>query len=200
MIFQPTELHGALMLQIDPMEDDRGFFARLWCRQEFIRHGIDVDIVQVSLSHNAVAGTLRGLHFQWPPSRESKLVRCQRGSVFDVIVDLRPDSPTFTRHATFELNSQLNNALYVPPGFAHGFQTLQDNSDLVYMMSDYHRPDLTHGYRFDDSAFGIRWPLPVACIADRDREYPDFDRGNYIAKYASGTTATDPSRPADPNL
>lgn len=191
MNFTPTELQGAYLIRIDPKADARGFFARLWCREEFQRQGIDMAVAQASLSHNALAGTLRGLHFQWPPSREAKLVRCERGSVYDVIVDLRPDSATFTRHAVFELDSRLHNALYVPSGFAHGFQTLEDDSDLVYMMSDYYRPELSDGVRFDDPEFGISWPLPVRCIDDRDRRYSDFDRHAYSGRFLQGRTTPD---------
>ena len=197
MNFTPTGLPGAYLIRIDPHEDARGFFARLWCRKEFQRQGIEMTVAQTSLSHNALAGTLRGLHFQWPPSREAKLVRCQRGAVYDVIVDLRPDSATFTRHAAFELESRLHDALYVPAGFAHGFQTLADDSDLVYMMSDYYRPELADGVRFDDPAFGIRWPLPVRCIDERDRDYPDFDRQAYSGRYAQDWAAPDASAPSD---
>lgn len=193
MKFTPIELAGAYMIHIDRMEDERGFFARLWCRKEFDAHGISMDIVQLSLSHNSVCGTLRGLHFQWPPSQEAKLVRCERGSVYDVIVDMRPDSATFARHVATELDSRLHNILYVPPGFAHGFQTLERDSDVVYMMSDYYRPELSDGVRFEDPAFSITWPLPVGCIADRDRDYPDFDRRAYCERYSLGRAETEHS-------
>jgi dTDP-4-dehydrorhamnose 3,5-epimerase len=162
------------VIDIDPMEDARGFFARLWCRDEFEAHGIKMDIAQASLSHNMLAGTVRGLHFQRPPSREGKIVRCERGRIHDVIVDLRPDAPTFTRHFAIELDGTRRNALYVPPGFAHGFQTLVADSDVVYLTSDAYRPELADGVRYDDPAFGIKWPLPVSCIIARDRDYPDF--------------------------
>ncbi|MCB1750405.1 MAG: dTDP-4-dehydrorhamnose 3,5-epimerase family protein [Gammaproteobacteria bacterium] len=191
MRFTPTELPGSFIVHIEPVEDARGFFARLWCREEFAARGITMDVVQVSISHNAVCGTLRGLHFQWPPSAEAKLVRCERGRVHDVIVDLRPDSATFTRHMAVELDSRTHNALFVPPGFAHGFQTLETDSDVVYMMSDYYRPELSDGVRFDDPEFGIPWPLPVACIAERDRDYPDFDRRAYSSRVAAGRAESD---------
>jgi dTDP-4-dehydrorhamnose 3,5-epimerase len=179
----PTDLPGASLLEIEPVEDSRGFFARLWCKQELRQHGIDMDLVQVSISHNAASGTLRGMHFQWPPSKEAKLVRCQSGRIHDVILDLRPESPTFTQHAAFELDSRKHNALYIPPGFAHGFQTLEEDSDIVYMMSDYYRPDLQDGVRYDDPAFAIAWPLPVSSISPKDGEYPDFEPGSYTRKY-----------------
>jgi len=179
----PIELQGSYLVEIDPMEDSRGFFARLWCKQEFRQYGIDMEVVQASISHNAKPGTLRGLHLQWPPSCEAKMVRCQRGRIYDVIVDLRPDSPTFTHHAVFELDSRKHNSLYIPSGFAHGFQTLEANTDIIYMMSDYYRPVLQDGVRFDDPAFGITWPLPIASISPRDRDYPDFDPNGHARKH-----------------
>lgn len=191
MNFIPTGLQGAYMIDIEPIEDERGFFSRLWCRREFAAQGIAMEVVQVSLSHTILCGTLRGLHFQWPPSHEAKLVRCERGRVYDVIVDLRPGSATFTRHAAFELDGGKRNALYVPPGFAHGFQALEADSDVVYMMSDYYRPELADGVRFDDPAFAIPWPLPVECIADRDRCYADFDRQAYSGRYTRGRAEND---------
>jgi dTDP-4-dehydrorhamnose 3,5-epimerase len=182
--FVTTPLPGAFLVEIDRREDQRGFFARLWCRNEFAAHGVASDMVQASMSHNVIAGTLRGMHFQWPPSREAKLVRCEHGRVHDVIVDLRPESATFMQHFAVTLDGHNRSALYIPPGFAHGFQTLQDNTDVVYMMSDFHRPDLADGVRFDDPAFGIRWPSPITCIADRDRSYPNFEPAVYAGRLA----------------
>jgi dTDP-4-dehydrorhamnose 3,5-epimerase len=168
------------MIELDRKEDARGFFARLWCREEFAAQGIAIDIVQASVSHNTQAGTLRGMHFQFPPSREAKVVRCERGCVYDVIVDMRPDSETFTHYYGVTLDDKNRSALYVPAGFAHGFQTLEANTDVVYMMSDFYRPDVSDGVRFDDPAFGIQWPSQVTRIAERDRNYPDFERARYI--------------------
>jgi dTDP-4-dehydrorhamnose 3,5-epimerase len=182
--FVPASLAGVFLVEIDRKEDARGFFARLWCREEFAAHGIAIDMVQASVSHNAEAGTVRGMHFQWPPSCEAKLVRCERGRIYDVIVDLRPDSRTFTHHYAVTLDAGERNALYVPPGFAHGFQTLEADTDVVYMMSDFYRPDISDGVRFDDPAFGIRWPSPVTRIAERDRNYPDFERARYVRTLA----------------
>jgi dTDP-4-dehydrorhamnose 3,5-epimerase len=181
---QPTGLDGSFLIKIEPMQDERGFFARLWCAQEFEQHGIAMEVVQSNVSHNPLAGTLRALHFQWPPSSEAKLVRCERGRICDVIVDLRPHSPTFTGHYAVELDGRSHDALYVPAGFAHGFQTLEADSDVVYLMSDYYRPELADGVRFDDPAFGIDWPLPVSCMAERDSGYADFDQSIYSDKYA----------------
>lgn len=198
MKITPTELQGPRLVEIDPMEDSRGFFARLWCKQEFKQHGIDMEVVQISISHNATLGTLRGLHFQWPPSREAKLVRCQCGRIHDVIVDLRPDSPTFTQHAAFELDSRNHNSLYIPSGFAHGFQTLEENTDIVYMMSDYYRPDLQDGVRHNDPVFDITWPLPLSSISPRDLDYPDFDPDSHTWKYNRALHSRNSSGSSEP--
>ena len=183
MIFQSTPIPGALLVQLERNTDDRGFFARSWCRNEFERQGIAVDMVQASLSHNRTAGTLRGLHFAWPLSQEAKLVRCERGRVLDVILDLRPASPAFLRHFAVGLDDQQHNALYIPRGVAHGFQTLVDECTVLYMMTDFYRPELADGVRFDDPAFGIAWPLPVTSIVERDRRYPDFDAALHTSRY-----------------
>ena len=184
MKFIATGLAGSFVIDIEPITDERGYFARLWCRDEFAAQGIATDAVQMSVSHNPVQGTLRGMHFQWPPSQEAKLVRCQRGRIYDVIVDLRPESSTFCAHFAVELDSDRQNALYIPPGFAHGFQTLQPDCDITYMMSDVFRPELYGGVRFDDPAFAIDWPLPLGPIAERDHGYADFDRAAYCRKYS----------------
>ena len=174
MKFEPTPIPGAHVVAIERLADDRGFFARIWCRDEFRAHGLDVDIVQASVSYNRQRGTLRGMHFSRAPSTEGKLVRCSRGSVFDVIVDLRADSPSYLSHFCVTLDADRHNALFIPQGVAHGFQTLEDDCEVTYMMTDVYRPELADGVRYDDPAFGIRWPLPVSCIADRDRSYPDL--------------------------
>lgn len=174
MIFTPLTIPGAFAIEVERRDDARGYFARLWCREEFRAHGIDVEIVQASVSHNRVAGTLRGLHFSRPPSAEGKLVRCSRGRIHDVILDLRRDSPAYLRHVAVDLDDRSHTALFVPPGVAHGFQTLTDDTEVVYMMTDFYRPELADGVRYDDPAFGIRWPLAVTCIAERDRAYPDY--------------------------
>ncbi len=183
MIFGALPIAGAYAIGVERRVDERGYFGRLWCREEFAAHGIQVEIVQTSVSHNDVAGTLRGMHFAWPPSLEAKLVRCGSGRILDVILDLRPDSPTFLRHVAVELDARQYNAVYIPPGVAHGFQTLVDDADVVYMMTEIYRPELADGVRYDDRAFGIRWPLPVARIAARDAAYPDFDREAFSGRY-----------------
>ena len=185
MIFEATTIPGAVIVQAGRREDERGFFARVWCREEFAAHGIDVGIAQASISHNRLAGTLRGLHFAWPPADEGKLVRCERGRIFDVIVDLRPQSPSFLKHFALQLDDDNRTALYIPPGVAHGFQTLTHDSSILYMMSEAYRPEFAAGVRHDDIAFAVRWPMPVAMIAERDRSYPTFDRQAHAARFAS---------------
>lgn len=177
MIFEPTPIDGAFVVRLEPRTDERGFFARTWCRDEFAAHGIEIDIVQSSVSHNRVAGTVRGMHYSAPPSREGKLVRCERGRIHDVIVDLRHGSPSFLKQFAIELDDRRRDALYIPPQVAHGFQTLEAECDVLYMMSDRYVPELARGARHDDPQFGIRWPLPVSVIAERDRTWPDFAAG-----------------------
>jgi len=154
--------------------DERGFFARTWCRHEFEEHGLDPAVVQCNLSHNPRRGTLRGLHWQTPPHAEVKLVRCSRGAIWDVMVDLRPDSATYTRHFGAELTEENGRALYIPEGFAHGFVTLVDDSDVVYQMSALYEPSAGRGARWNDPAFGITWPVREPILNPRDASYPDF--------------------------
>jgi dTDP-4-dehydrorhamnose 3,5-epimerase len=175
LIFEPTAVAGVCVVRIEPHVDERGFFARTWCRDEFAAHGIDADMVQASVSHNRRAGTLRGMHFTRPPSKEHKLVRCSQGRVFDVVMDLRPDSSSYGRSLALELDASTHDALFVPAGVAHGFQTLVDQSEVTYMMTEAYRPEWTEGMRYDDPALGVSWPLPISVITERDRSYPDFD-------------------------
>lgn len=184
-MLRPAPIAGACIVHIRRLSDDRGFFARTWCRDEFAAAGLPAGLAQASVSHSRRAGTLRGLHFARPPSREGKLVRCERGSVFDVIVDLRPSSPTYLRHFAIVLDSEERNAVFVPPGVAHGFQTLADGSEVLYLMTEAYRPELADGVRFDDPAFAIEWPRAVSAIAERDRSYPDFDRASHADRYRS---------------
>ena len=173
MRFHTTALPGAWLIEPELREDERGYFARTWCRQEFADHGITCDWVQCNVSYNRRRGTLRGLHFQAEPQPETKLVRCPRGAAFDVIVDLRPHLPTFGQWAAFELSAANYRMVLVPEGFAHGFQTLVDDTELSYQMSDYYCPELARGIRWDDPMLGITWP---ACdrriITPRDLSYP----------------------------
>ena len=174
MIFGATEFDGAWLIDIEPKEDDRGFFARLWCRQELAAHGLDTDVAQESLSYNRRRGTLRGLHFQQAPHAEIKIVRCTRGAIFDVIVDLRQNSPTFCRWQGFELTADNHRAVYIPKGIAHGFQTLADGTEVAYQISAFHVPEAAQGYRYDDGAFAVSWPLAVSVISERDLNWPAF--------------------------
>ena len=174
MRFDEIELRGGYVIELERFEDDRGFFARLCCERELEQQGIAVPMVQTSISVTRRRGTLRGLHFQIPPSREGKLIRCLRGRIHDVIVDLRPRSPTFKQHFALELDSTALRALYAPPGMAHGFQTLEDDCLVLYQMNDYYAPQLGRGVRWNDPQLGIRWPLPDPEMNERDRGYPDL--------------------------
>ena len=175
MRFVPLELEGAYLVELDPRRDERGYFARTWCRDELAEHGLDTTVAQCSTSHHVRAGTLRGLHFQRAPHAETKLVRCTRGAIFDVIVDLRPESPTHAAWFGAELSEERGNAMYVPKGFAHGFQTLTEGADVLYMISVPYAPDASTGVRWDDPAFGIEWPDVVErTIGDRDLAWPDY--------------------------
>lgn len=197
MIFNELPVLGAYLITPEKHIDKRGYFARLWCREEFAAHGIAMDMVQASVSHNDAAGTVRGLHFAWPPSCEGKLVRCGRGRMLDVLLDLRPDSPTFLCHVAVELDAGQYNAIYIPPGVAHGYQTLVDETAVVYMMTEIYRPELADGVRYNDAAFGIRWPLPVTRIAERDAAYPDFDLVAHRRRYDSSRDRPDPTHAAE---
>ena len=174
MNFTETRLPGAFIVEPELGTDERGFFARIWCQREFAAHGLNPRLVQCNLSGNARAGTLRGLHYQVAPYEEAKLVSCLRGAICDVIVDLRPDSPTFRAWLAVELTAANRRMLYISEGFAHGFQTLEDDTEVCYQMSEFYAPEAARGLRWNDPAFGIRWPLPVKIISERDRNYEDF--------------------------
>jgi dTDP-4-dehydrorhamnose 3,5-epimerase len=174
MIFHQTELAGAFVIDIERREDSRGFFARTWCARELAEHGLNVNVVQANMSYNKARGTLRGMHYQVAPYAETKLVRCTRGAIYDVIVDLRPDSPTFKRWIGVELTADNRRALFVPEGFAHGFITLEDDTDVMYQVTAFYTPGAEAGLRYDDPAFGIEWPVPVAVISDKDQSWAPF--------------------------
>jgi dTDP-4-dehydrorhamnose 3,5-epimerase len=175
MRFTATPLAGAYVVDVEPVADERGLFARTWCRREMEARGLDPGLVQCSVSFNKKRGTLRGMHFQAPPDQEVKLVRCTRGAVFDVVLDLRQGSPTFKRWFAAELTADNRKALYVPAGFAHGFQTLADDSEVLYQMSEFHSPESARGVRWNDPAFAIDWPRAAKrTMSQRDRSYPDF--------------------------
>jgi dTDP-4-dehydrorhamnose 3,5-epimerase len=173
--FVPTRLEGAWVVELEPVEDERGAFARTWCRDELAEHGLEVDVAQCSISRNTRAGTLRGLHFQVHPHEEVKLVRCSSGAIYDVIVDLRPGSETYAEWIAVELDAASGRALYVPKGFAHGFQTLVDATDVLYTMSDPYVPEASSGVRWDDPAFAIEWPeIGERTMSAKDLAWPPF--------------------------
>jgi len=175
MRFTPTPLAGAYLIDVEPVADDRGLFARTWCRREMEARGLDAGLVQCSVSFNKKRGTLRGMHFQASPDEEIKIVRCTRGAVHDVVLDLRAGSPTFGRWFAADLTADNRSALYVPAGMAHGFQTLVDNAEVLYQMSEFHRPESARGVRWNDPAFAIAWPsVAKRTMSQRDRSYPDF--------------------------
>lgn len=174
MNFAGTALHGAVVLDLERVEDERGFFARSFCRREFEVHGLNPNLAQCNISYNRRSGTLRGMHYQAAPQTECKLVRCTRGAIYDVIVDIRPGSSTFRRWVGYELSAENRRMLYIPEGFAHGFVTLQDDTEVFYQMSEFYFPELQRGARWDDPAFGIAWPVHPEVISDKDAGYPDF--------------------------
>src|SRR4030042_5331835 len=174
MIFTKSILNDAFVIDIEKKEDDRGFFARSWCRREFEAHGLNPNLAQCNISFNPQKGTLRGMHFQTAPCEEVKIVRCTRGEIYDVIIDLRPGSSTFKEWLGVTVSEEKRNMLYIPKGFAHGFLTLKDNTEVFYQMSEFYSPDHARGVRWNDPAFGILWPGKVQLISDKDRNYPDL--------------------------
>lgn len=176
MTFKETALKGAFVIDPDPVRDERGLFARTWCQREFEAHGLTVVWVQSSLSANNRRGTMRGMHYQAAPHEEVKMVRCTAGSIYDVIVDLRPASPTYGQHVGITLTASNKRALYIPRQFAHGFLTLEDNSEISYHMSEFYSPASARGFRWDDPAFDITWPEAIVVMAEKDRTWPAFTR------------------------
>jgi len=174
MIFTKTSVAGAYLIDVKRIGDDRGFFGRLWCEKEMAEMGLVSRIRQSNIGVSTRAGTLRGLHYQRAPHQEVKIIRCPRGAIYDVIVDLRPESPTFKRWFATELNAENSRMLYVPEGCATGYQTLVDDTEICYHTSEFYHPESATGVRFDDPAFGIEWPLPVSAISDNDVDWPDF--------------------------
>src|SRR5215469_15713541 len=185
MRFEALDVSGAALIKLERHSDERGFFARAICARELRAHGLPEVFVQASLSWTGRRGTVRGLHFQWPPSREGKLVRCVRGAIYDVMLDLRPAEPTYLRHRAVALDEDNRDAVFVPSGVAHGFQTLADDTEVLYQMADTHAPALAGGIRWNDAAFGISWPLSGdIVIAERDATWPDFERRDFEAELA----------------
>jgi dTDP-4-dehydrorhamnose 3,5-epimerase len=174
MIFHDTRFEGLRLIELEPITDERGFFARTFCQNEFAQHGLPTDVLQCNHSYNRLAGTIRGMHFQRPPSEEGKLVRCTRGSLYDVVVDIRDSSGARGEWEAFELSAANHRMLYIPPGFAHGFQTLEDDTEVLYQMTAFFEPALAEGVRWNDPVLGIRWPLPPTVVSEKDRSYRDF--------------------------
>ena len=172
MIFRETKLAGAFVIELERREDDRGYFARTFCQREFDEHGLEPFIAQANLAYNKRRGTLRGMHFQYPPAAETKLVRCTRGAILDIIVDVRPESPTYLEHISVELSADNAFALYVPRRFAHGYQVLEDGTETSYQVGEFYTPETEGGLRYDDPALGLSWPLPVTELSDKDRVWP----------------------------
>jgi dTDP-4-dehydrorhamnose 3,5-epimerase len=182
VIFTPTPLAGAFVIEPEPLEDARGLFTRTWCEREFAARGLETRVAQCSTSCNKKRGTLRGMHYQAAPFGETKLVRCTRGSMFDVIIDLRSDSPTFARSFAAVLSADNRKSMYVPVGFAHGFQTLEDETEVFYQISEFYSPQHSRGVRWDDPAFAIAWPPAERTIVERDRQYPAFQRETFTPR------------------
>jgi len=174
MIFTETRLKGACIIELEKIEDERGFFARSWCQREFAERRLNSNLSQCNISFNRHKGILRGMHYQSAPHEEAKIIRCTRGALYDVIIDLRPTSKTFKEWAGVELSAANRTMLFVPEGFAHGFLTLRNNTEVFYQMSEFYVPEAACGVRYDDPAFNINWPDEIITISDRDRSYPDF--------------------------
>ncbi len=180
MIFTETKLKGAFVIEIEPIEDERGYFARSFCQKEFEKHGLNPCIAQCNISFNKKKGTLRGMHYQVEPYPEAKLVRCIMGSIYDVIIDLRIDSPTYCEWFAVELSADGSKMIYIPEGYAHGFQTLEDNTEVFYQMSDFYHPETALGVRWDDQAFCIEWPIDEKTISVKDIQYKDYKKTNLL--------------------
>ncbi|MBW4467442.1 MAG: dTDP-4-dehydrorhamnose 3,5-epimerase [Pegethrix bostrychoides GSE-TBD4-15B] len=174
MIFTETKLKGAFILDLELRADDRGAFARTFCMKEFEQHGLKPSVAQCNLSYNYKAGTLRGMHYQLPPAAETKLVRCTKGAIYDVIIDMRPESPTYMQHIGVELSAENHRALYVPELFAHGYLALTDGAEVVYQVGEFYTPGYERGLRYDDPAFGIEWPMPITVISEKDAAWEPF--------------------------
>ena len=182
MIFNETKLKNAFIIEIERSEDERGFFARAWDNKKFEEHDLNSKLVQCNISFNKKKGTLRGMHYQLPPYAESKLIRCTKGKIFDVIIDMRTRSETFTKWISVELSDINHKMIYVPEGFAHGFQTLEDNTEVFYQVTKEYSPSHEGGLRWDDSVFGIKWPLDQKIISEKDSTWKPFESGIDITR------------------
>jgi dTDP-4-dehydrorhamnose 3,5-epimerase len=181
MLFTETALPGAFVIDLEVKPDSRGLFARTFCAHEFEEHGLKPTVAQCNLSFNHRQGTLRGMHYQVEPATETKLVRCTRGAIYDVIIDLRPDSPTYLQHFGVELTAENRRALYVPEMFAHGYQALTDGAEVVYQVGEFYTPGYERGLRYDDPTFAIQWPQPVTVISDKDASWPRFELAGRVS-------------------
>jgi dTDP-4-dehydrorhamnose 3,5-epimerase len=175
VIFTETKLKGAFVIDLEKREDSRGFFARAFCQNELKAHGLKTVIAQANIARNIEKGTLRGMHFQYPPAAETKLVRCTRGAILDIIVDLRPESPTYLDYISVELNEENQRAIFVPERFAHGYQVLTDNTDTTYMVGEFYTPEAESGLMYNDRRLGLKWPLPVSVISEKDQAFRSLD-------------------------
>ena len=181
MKFKETPLKGSFVIEIEPRGDERGFFARAFCKRELAEAGLNPEIVQINNSLSRHRGTLRGIHYQLAPKAEAKIVRCIRGALYDAIVDMRPDSPTFLQHYCVELTSENRQALYVPKGFGHAFLALEDDTETLYLVTEYYAPERERGLRFNDPRLAIPWPIPPTIVSDKDRAWPDFSPDYHLA-------------------
>ncbi|URZ15998.1 dTDP-4-dehydrorhamnose 3,5-epimerase [Clostridium felsineum] len=175
MIFKETKLRGVYIIEIEPVEDERGFFARSWCKEELDKYNLDSNLVQCNISFNKKKGTLRGMHFQKKPHEEVKIVRCTKGSIYDVVVDIRKDSETYMKCISVELSDKNRKMIYIPKGFAHGFQTLEDNTEVFYQMSEFYHPECASGIKWDSKNINIQWPIKEKIISVKDKEYNDLE-------------------------
>ncbi|MBD3337959.1 MAG: dTDP-4-dehydrorhamnose 3,5-epimerase [Candidatus Lokiarchaeota archaeon] len=176
MIFHKTALKDAYVIELNKLTDERGFFARAWCKEEFDENQLSSNVVQANISHNKLKGTIRGMHYQVAPYEEAKLIRCIKGSIFDVIIDLRQDSPTFEQWLAFELTENNFKMLYVPQGFAHGFQTMENDTNVFYQVTQYYTPRCENGLRYNDPYFNIKWPLRATVVSEKDRTWENYNQ------------------------
>jgi dTDP-4-dehydrorhamnose 3,5-epimerase len=192
MKFIETKLKGAFIIDLEPRTDDRGFFSRSFCQKEFEAHGLKTTIAQANISFNYRKGTVRGLHFQFPPAAETKFVRCSRGGIVDVIVDLRPESPTYLQHVAVELTAENRRGLFVPERFAHGYQVLEDNTETTYQVGEFYTPSAESGLRFSDPRLGIVWPLPATDISDKDAKWPLLEEVEPVVRERMRAAVSEP--------
>jgi dTDP-4-dehydrorhamnose 3,5-epimerase len=193
MKFTETKLKGAFIIDLEPRSDDRGFFSRSFCQKEFEAHGLKTTIAQANISFNYRKGTVRGMHFQFPPAAETKFVRCSRGGIVDVIVDLRPESPTYLQHVAVELTADNRRGLFVPERFAHGYQVLEDNTETTYQVGEFYTPSAESGLRFSDPRLGIEWPLPATDMSEKDAKWPLLEEVESVLRERMRASVDEPA-------